>query len=113
MAVVRRSSSRVSSLAASRRGRRGLARGRRGPMKHYRFKIHIGEGLLVLMIFEDAHWSDPTSLEAFSRVIDRIADLRVLLVVTFRPGFAPHWIGQPHVSAQTGSRFDSIVRSSH
>jgi predicted ATPase len=53
----------------------------------------------VLMIFEDAHWSDPTSLEAFGRVVDRIATLRVLLLVTFRPEFAPPWIGQPHVTA--------------
>ena len=56
------------------------------------------------MIFEDAHWSDPTSLEAFGRVIDRIASLRVLLLVTFRPEFAPPWIGQPHVTALTLNR---------
>ena len=41
----------------------------------------------VLMIFEDAHWTDPTSLEAFGRTVDRIAGLRVLLIVTFRPEF--------------------------
>jgi len=58
----------------------------------------------VLMIFEDAHWSDPTSLETFSRVIDRIATLRVLLLVTFRPEFTPPWIGQPHVTALTLNR---------
>ena len=40
----------------------------------------------VLMIFEDAHWIDPTSLEVFGRTADRIATLRVLLIVTFRPG---------------------------
>src|SRR5581483_3877393 len=53
----------------------------------------------VLMIFEDAHWSDPTSLEAFGRVIDRIGGLRVLLIVTFRPDFEPPWVGRPHVTA--------------
>ena len=41
----------------------------------------------VLMIFEDVHWTDPTSLEAFGRTVDRIAALRVLLIVTFRPEF--------------------------
>jgi predicted ATPase len=41
----------------------------------------------VLMIFEDAHWSDPTSLEALGRTIDRIAKLGVLLVMTFRPEY--------------------------
>ena len=56
------------------------------------------------MIFEDAHWSDPTSLEAIGRVIDRIRPLRVLLIVTFRPEFAPPWIGQPYVTALTLNR---------
>jgi class 3 adenylate cyclase len=58
----------------------------------------------VLMIFEDAHWSDPTSLEVFGRVVDRVVTLRVLLLVTFRPEFAPPWIGQPHVTALTLNR---------
>jgi predicted ATPase/class 3 adenylate cyclase len=58
----------------------------------------------VLMIFEDAHWSDPTSLEAFSKVVDRLRRLRVLLIVTFRPEFDPPWIGRPHVTALTLNR---------
>jgi predicted ATPase len=48
----------------------------------------------VLMIFEDAHWADPTSLEAFGRAVDRIKTLATLLIVTFRPEFEPPWIGQ-------------------
>src|SRR5438034_4357691 len=51
----------------------------------------------VLMVFEDAHWADPTSLELLGRAVDRIRRLRVLLIVTFRPEFEPGWIGQPHV----------------
>ena len=58
----------------------------------------------VLMIFEDAHWSDPTSLELFGRAVDRIATLPVLLLVTFRPEFAAPWIGRPHVTALTLNR---------
>ncbi len=58
----------------------------------------------VLMIFEDAHWTDPTSLELFGRAVDRIGTLRVLLVVTFRPEFDPPWIGRPHVTALTINR---------
>jgi predicted ATPase len=53
----------------------------------------------VLMIFEDAHWTDPTSLETFGRVVDRVRSLPVLLIVTFRPEFEPPWIGQPYVTA--------------
>jgi class 3 adenylate cyclase/predicted ATPase len=76
----------------------------------------------VLMIFEDAHWSDPTSLEAFGRAVDRIATLRVLLLVTFRPEFEPPWIGLPHVTALTINRLaqrdidamiDSVVGNKH
>ena len=58
----------------------------------------------VLMIFEDAHWTDPTSLETFVRVVDRIPSLPVLLIVTFRPEFEPPWIGRPHVTALTINR---------
>src|SRR5947208_2546891 len=58
----------------------------------------------VLMIFEDAHWTDPTSLEVFGRTVDRIRTLRLLLIVTFRPEFEPPWIGQPHVTALTINR---------
>jgi class 3 adenylate cyclase/predicted ATPase len=58
----------------------------------------------VLMIVEDVHWSDPTSLEAFGRAVDRVASLRVLLILTFRPEFQPPWIGRPHVTALTINR---------
>ena len=58
----------------------------------------------VLMIFEDAHWIDPTSLEVFGRTVDRIATLRVLLMVTFRPEFEPPWIGRPHITPLTINR---------
>jgi class 3 adenylate cyclase/predicted ATPase len=58
----------------------------------------------LLIIFEDAHWSDPTSLEAFGRAVDRIANLPVLLIVTFRPEFDPPWIGRPHVTALSLNR---------
>jgi class 3 adenylate cyclase len=58
----------------------------------------------VLMIFEDAHWIDPTSLEALGRAVDQVAATRVLLVVTFRPEFEPPWIGRPYVTTLTINR---------
>jgi class 3 adenylate cyclase/predicted ATPase len=58
----------------------------------------------VLLILEDVHWSDPTSLEAFGRVVDLIPNLRVLLIITFRPEFEAPWIGQSHVTALTLNR---------
>ncbi len=58
----------------------------------------------VLMIFEDVHWIDPTSLEALGRSVARIRTLSALLIVTYRQEFAPPWIGQPHVTALTINR---------
>jgi len=52
----------------------------------------------VLMIFEDVHWIDPTSLELLDLIVNRVATLRVLLIITFRPEFAPPWIGRSHVT---------------
>ena len=51
-----------------------------------------------------AHWTDPTGLELFSRIIDKIPTLRVLLLITFRPDFEPPWVGQPHVTTLTINR---------
>ena len=58
----------------------------------------------VLMIFEDVHWIDPTSLEALGRTVERIRTLGALLIVTYRPEFAPPWIGQPYVTTLTINR---------
>ncbi len=58
----------------------------------------------VLMIFEDVHWIDPTSLEALGRAVDRIKTLGALLIVTYRPEFEPPWIGRPHVTTLTINR---------
>ena len=59
---------------------------------------------LVLMIFEDVHWIDPTSLEALNRAVDRIKTLPVLLIITFRPEFNAPWAGQSHMTSVTLNR---------
>jgi predicted ATPase len=53
----------------------------------------------VLMIVEDAHWIDPTSLEVFGRTVDQIKTFPVLLIVTFRPEFNAPWAGRSHVTS--------------
>ena len=58
----------------------------------------------VLMIFEDVHWIDPTSLEAVGRTVERLRTLTVSLIVTYRPEFEPPWIGRPYVTALTLNR---------
>src|SRR5262244_1705108 len=52
----------------------------------------------ILMIFEDLHWIDPTSREALDLTVEKIANLPVLLVATYRPEFQPPWVGQSQVT---------------
>jgi class 3 adenylate cyclase len=58
----------------------------------------------VLLVYEDIHWIDPTSLELLGLVVERIQRLPVLAVITFRPEFQTPWSAQPHVSALTLTR---------
>jgi class 3 adenylate cyclase len=58
----------------------------------------------VLIIFEDVHWIDPTSLDLLNRMVIRAAGLPVLLVITFRPELQPSWVGEPHVAMLPLSR---------
>jgi class 3 adenylate cyclase len=53
----------------------------------------------ILLLFEDVHWIDPTSLELLDLTVDRVQHLPVLLVITFRPEFTPSWTGYAHVTA--------------
>ena len=65
----------------------------------------------VLMVFEDAHWIDPTSRELLDLIIERLRNLPVLLIVTFRPEFQPVWTGQPQVTMLALNRLDRRDRS--
>jgi DNA-binding SARP family transcriptional activator/class 3 adenylate cyclase len=58
----------------------------------------------VLIVFEDAHWIDPTSQDLLDRLVARVADLPVLLVVTARPELRPAWLDEPHVTMLPLSR---------
>jgi predicted ATPase len=58
------------------------------------------------MVFEDAQWIDPRSRELLDRTIDRVANLRVLSVITFRPEFQSAWTERSHVSMMVLNRLD-------
>jgi predicted ATPase len=58
----------------------------------------------VLSLWEDVHWSDPTSLELLDSIVDRAPSSRILTIITFRPEFRPAWIGFPHVALLTLNR---------
>ena len=63
------------------------------------------------MVWEDVHWSDPTTREFLDPIIDRVPRLRVLMVITFRPEFTPPWIGRPHVTMLTLNRLPRQKRA--
>jgi class 3 adenylate cyclase len=52
----------------------------------------------ILMIFEDLHWIDPTSRELLDLKVEKITELPVLLVATYRPEFQPPWVGGSQVT---------------
>ncbi|UWU79115.1 AAA family ATPase [Bradyrhizobium huanghuaihaiense] len=58
----------------------------------------------VLALYEDVHWADPTLLELLDLLVDRVQSAPVLVLITFRPEFAPPWMRYAHVSALTLSR---------
>jgi class 3 adenylate cyclase/predicted ATPase/ABC-type transport system involved in cytochrome c biogenesis ATPase subunit len=60
----------------------------------------------ILLSFEDAHWADATSLELLDLTVERVRQLPVLALFTFRPEFEPPWVGLPNVSTLTLGRLD-------
>ena len=77
--------------------------------------IHQLQGLArqqpVVMVFEDAHWIDPTSRELLDLTVERVRSLPVLLIATFRPEFQPPWTGQPQVTMLALNRLDRRDRT--
>jgi class 3 adenylate cyclase/predicted ATPase len=65
----------------------------------------------VVMVFEDAHWIDPTSRELLDLTVERVRSLPVLLIVTFRPEFQSPWTGQPQVTMLALNRLDQRDRT--
>jgi hypothetical protein len=61
----------------------------------------------LLILWENAHWIDPTSRELLDLMVARLRNLRVLLVITFRPDFEPPWSGEASVGSLTLSRLDA------
>ena len=58
----------------------------------------------VLVVLEDAHWIDPTTLELIEQCLDRIANARVLILITSRPDQQPALAAHPHVTRLTLNR---------
>ena len=60
----------------------------------------------VLLLCEDVHWADATSLELLDLTVERMRQLPVLALFTFRPEFEPPWTGLPNVSILSLGRLD-------
>ncbi len=55
----------------------------------------------TVMLFEDIHWADPTTLEVMDLLIHRVRNLPLLVVITHRPEFSSRWSHYGHVAALT------------
>ena len=62
------------------------------------------DGDPVLVVLEDAHWIDATTLEMMARLTDSIGRARLLVVVSARPDFTPPWLARPHATLITLGR---------
>src|SRR5262245_14238713 len=60
----------------------------------------------ILLVFEDANWADATSLELLDLTVERVRQLPVLALFTFRPEFEPPWVGLPNVGTLTLGRLN-------
>ncbi|RXG88275.1 AAA family ATPase [Bradyrhizobium vignae] len=60
----------------------------------------------VFIAFEDAHWADPTSLELLTLTLERVPQLRALVLITARPDFMPPWPGHAHVTTVSLTRLN-------
>jgi len=66
--------------------------------------VRLGESRPMLLLVEDAHWIDATTLEMLTGIADSIGQARVLVLVTARPDFAPPWLARPHAALLTLGR---------
>ena len=55
----------------------------------------------VLLVMEDLHWVDPSTLEFLSLLVDQGPTARILVLLTFRPDFSPPWTGRAHLTQVT------------
>ncbi len=59
--------------------------------------LALGEKQPLVLLVEDLHWADPSTLEWLGLLIEQCATAGVLLLLTFRPDFEPPWPARGHV----------------
>lgn len=60
----------------------------------------------VLLVFEDLHWVDPTTRQLLDRLMARVRELPVLLLMTHRPDFSPPSLEADHITRIALNRLD-------
>ena len=70
--------------------------------------VGLAERDPVLLILEDAHWIDNTTLELMQMLVDRLESEAILAVMTFRPEFNTSWIGEPRVTSLALNRLGRL-----
>src|SRR4030095_846661 len=58
----------------------------------------------LLLVMEDLHWVDPTTLELLSLLVDQGPTARMLVLLTCRPDFRPPWTGRAQLTQVTLTR---------
>jgi class 3 adenylate cyclase/predicted ATPase len=66
--------------------------------------VELAKQVPLLMILEDAHWIDPSSLDLAGRMVELARNLPMLWVMTFRPEFSPPWFARDHVTSLSLNR---------
>jgi class 3 adenylate cyclase/predicted ATPase len=60
----------------------------------------------LLTVWEDVHWADPSTLDLLGQLIDQAPTVPLLILLTFRPEFAPPWPARSHVKPLTLGRLE-------
>lgn len=58
----------------------------------------------LVIVIEDLHWADPTTLETIAGLIDAVAEARVMMILTCRLDFRSPWPNRAHVTTLTLNR---------
>ena len=82
---------RATQLAPEERRRRQLA-------SIVSWTLAPARAQTLVLVFEDLHWADPTTIDAFRALAERVTEAPLLLVATTRPEFRPPWSLRPHHS---------------
>lgn len=73
--------------------------------------LAVAERRPMLVLVEDLHWSDPSTMELLDLILEQVPTTRILALFTFRPEFRPPWAPRSHMTALTLNRFTQAQAS--